>query len=123
MEMSIDEIIIKEKESAEKIAKISKFQRTADAQEDMLLLELSKEMIDYHNTVANIMLKYQQLQVEYENQLKADEINMLEELQKEIEETVNEEKIYEEKWAKGLSYSTKIIQQKIDKLRGDKNEK
>jgi len=46
----------------------------------------------------------------------ADIIAMLTELQQEIEETVKEEELIDKKWANGLHYSEKIIQEKIDKI-------
>ena len=42
---------------------------------------------------------------------------MLEELKTDIEEIVKLEELIDKKWAKGLHYSEKIIQQKIDELR------
>ena len=54
---------------------------------------------------------------QYEARLKADMVAMLEELQLEIEETVKEEELIDKKWANGLHYSEKIIQQKIDSLK------
>ena len=121
MEISIDKIILREKQYVEKFQNDERFRKVFGGEEDRLISELCKEMVDYHNTIANILQKYQQLQADYENRLKADEIDMLEELQKEIKETVNEEKLIDEKWANGLSYSTKIIQQKIDKLKETKD--
>lgn len=73
MGMSVDEIILKEKEIAEE------FKRTIDTHmvsEDMSLeemycddteviekaLERRKELLDYHNTIANTMRKYQQIE-------------------------------------------------------------
>jgi len=54
---------------------------------------------------------------DYENRLKADLKAILVELQLEIEEIVKEEELIDKKWADGLHYSEKIIQQKIDLLR------
>ena len=48
---------------------------------------------------------------------KSDVITILTELQQEIENTVKEEELIDEKWAKGLHYSEKIIQQKINELK------
>lgn len=48
---------------------------------------------------------------------KDEVITMLEKLQTEIEETVKEEELIDKKWANGLHYSEKIIQQKINKMR------
>ena len=50
---------------------------------------------------------------------KADVITILTELQQEIKNTVEEEELIDEKWAKGLHYSEKIIQQKISELKGN----
>ena len=49
---------------------------------------------------------------EYEDRLNAEKVAMMEELQSEIEETVKEEELIDKKWANGLHYSEKIIQQK-----------
>jgi hypothetical protein len=54
---------------------------------------------------------------DYENRLKADMVAMLTEIQLEIEETVKEEELIDKKWAIGLRYSEKIIQQKINSLK------
>ena len=54
---------------------------------------------------------------DYETRLKADMVAMLTEIQLEIEETVKEEELIDKKWANGLHYSEKIIQQKIDALK------
>lgn len=59
---------------------------------------------------------------DYEARLKADMVAMLEELQLEIEETVKEEELIDKKWANGLHYSEKIIQHKINALKGDRGE-
>lgn len=49
---------------------------------------------------------------------KDEVIVMLEELQTKIEKTVKEEELIDKNWSNGLHYSEKIIQQKIDKLKG-----
>jgi hypothetical protein len=58
---------------------------------------------------------------DYENRLKADMVAMLTEIQLEIEETVKEEELIDKKWANGLHYSEKIIQQKIEQLKEKKD--
>jgi len=65
----------------------------------------------------NTMRKYQQFQADYETRLKADMVAMLTDLQLEIEEIVKEEELIDKKWAIGLHYSEKIIQQKINTLK------
>lgn len=47
-------------------------------------------------------------------------IAMFEELKTEIEKIAEEEKYHDAKWALGLNYSKKIIQQKINALKGEK---
>lgn len=59
---------------------------------------------------------------QYEAHLRADMVAMLEELQLEIEEIVKEEELIDKKWANGLHYSKKVIQQKIDALKERENE-
>ena len=59
---------------------------------------------------------------DYENRLKADLKAILVELQLEIEEIVKEEELIDKKWANGLHYSEKIIQQKINQLKDDRHE-
>lgn len=59
---------------------------------------------------------------QYEAHLKADMVTMLEELQLEIGEIVKEEGLIDKKWANGLHYSEKIIQQKINVLKEKENE-
>ena len=70
----------------------------------------------------NIMCKYQQLQTEYENRLKADLVAMLEELQEEIEKLKNEPACCHH-FVRGIRRSSEVIQQKIDKLKENKGEK
>ena len=50
---------------------------------------------------------------------KDEVIAMLTEIQQEIEDTVKEEELIDKKWANGLHYSEKIIQQKINELGGN----
>lgn len=50
---------------------------------------------------------------------KDEVIAMLTEIQLEIEELVKEEELIDKKWANGLHYSEKIIQQKINVLKGE----
>lgn len=75
---------------------------------------------DARDVAIDTMRKYQRLQADYENLLKADFVVMLEDLQSKIEKTAKEEAQIDEKWANGLRYSEKIIQQKINSLRGGK---
>ena len=56
---------------------------------------------------------------DYENRLKADMVAMLTEIQLEIEEKASAEGDWI--FADGERLCAKLIQQKIDKLRGDKN--
>lgn len=58
----------------------------------------------------------------YEARLKADMVTMLTDIQLEIEETVKEEELIDKKWANGLHYSEKIIQQKINALKEKEND-
>lgn len=51
---------------------------------------------------------------------KDEVVAMLTKIQLEIEEIVKEEELVDKKWANGLHYSEKIIQQKIDALRGER---
>ena len=59
---------------------------------------------------------------QYEARLKADMVAMLTEIQLEIEETVKEEELIDKKWANGLHYSEKIIQEKINALKENNDE-
>lgn len=58
---------------------------------------------------------------QYEARLKADMAAMLTELHSEIEKIVKKEKLIDLKWANGLHYSEKIIQQKINVLKEQEN--
>lgn len=71
-----------------------------------------KETLKY---AIETMRKYQQLQADYENRLKADLKAILVELQLEIEESENCGKAFH----LGLQMASKIIQQKINALRGE----
>jgi len=77
---------------------------------------LSKEVQEAIEICADY-IKYNQLSAD----TKANMAVMLEGIQLEIEEIVQEERLIDKKWADGLHYSEKIIQQKIDKLK--ENEK
>ena len=68
--------------------------------------------------ISDLALK---IKANYLAKLKAEKIAMLTELQLEIEEIVKEEKIIDKKWAKGLHYSEKIIQEKINTLKENIN--
>ncbi len=70
-----------------------------------------------YRQILRYLAEYRLMQADYENRLKADMVAMLTEIQLEIEETVKEEELIDKKWANGLHYSEKIIQQKIDKLK------
>ena len=93
--------------------------RTALGKERKYALHENKQAFD---VAIDIMRKYQQLQADYENRLKADMVAMLEKLKLEFEE-------YEPKWAENedqviASNRTwedfdDIIQQKIDALKGE----
>lgn len=85
---------------------------------------------EYHACVETIIdrlwtesVKYQMMQIDYETRLKTEKIAMLEELNTEIEETFKKEEPIDKRWAYGLRYSEKIIQQKINTLRGEKDDK
>lgn len=55
---------------------------------------------------------------QYEARLKADMVVMLKELQLKIEKTVKEEgSLIDKRWANGLHFSEKIIQQKINSFK------
>lgn len=56
---------------------------------------------------------------DYEKRLKADVAVILTKLQLKIEETVKEEELIDKKWADGLHYSKKIIQQEINALKSE----
>ena len=75
---------------------------------------VSNEAVNY---ALDTIHKYLLMQSDYESRLKADMAAMLTELQLEIEEIVKEEEPNDKKWATGLHYSEKLIQQKIDKLK------
>jgi len=65
-----------------------------------------------------ISFDIEEIQIEYTKRvIKQAKIEMLTELLLEIEKTVKEEELIDKKWANGLHYSEKIIQQKIDKLK------
>ena len=61
--------------------------------------------------------KCRKFEADYESRLKADMVAMLTEIQLEIEDIVMGEKLIDERWANGLHYSEKIIQQKINSLK------
>ena len=65
-----------------------------------------------------ISFDIEEMQIEYTKRvIRQAKIEVLTELQLEIEETVKEEELIDKKWANGLHYSEKIIQQKINSLK------
>jgi hypothetical protein len=72
----------------------------------------------------HLMGKYQMMQADYENQLKADIVAMLTELKEEIEDLYPEHQCTGELtgFADAIETITPIIQQKIDKLKERKDE-
>ena len=56
---------------------------------------------------------------DYESRLKADMVAMLTEIQLEIEEQKRDELSYQQTWNYPLNVCVSIIQQKIDKLKGE----
>jgi hypothetical protein len=79
--------------------------------------------IDQYKVAIDTMRKYQQLQADYENRLKADMVAMLEELKeqlREMHEDFFETEHFDE--AYGVSDSMDVIQEKINELKGDNNE-
>ena len=66
---------------------------------------------------------YDYFKKNYENRLKADMLAMLTDIQLEIKKTVEEEKLIDKEWANGLHYSEKIIQQKINLLKSESEER
>ncbi len=84
---------------------------------------------DARDVAIDTMRKYQQLQADYENRLKADMVAMLTELQLEIEEIEIDVPFGFEPVSKtsafyeGVSASSKVIQQKINALKGDSDDK
>ena len=76
----------------------------------------------YQEAIDKVSVYIEQFQADYENRLKADMVAILTELQLEIEDIFKEEELIDEKWANGLHYSEKIIQQKINALKGEEDE-
>ena len=85
--------------------------------------EYKNEHIEALDIAIATMRKYQKLQADYEARLKADMVAMLTELQLEIEEIEIDVPFGFEPVSKtsafyeGVSASSKVIQQKIDKLK------
>lgn len=65
-----------------------------------------------------ISFDIEEMQIEYTKRvINQAKIEVLTELKSEIEETVKEEEPIDKKWAIGLRFSKKIIQQKINSLK------
>jgi hypothetical protein len=73
---------------------------------------------DAREVAIDTMRKYQKMQADYENRLKSDMVAMLTELQLEIEE-VKTQSGFDEAWDGAVKQCSEIIQQKIDKLKGE----
>jgi hypothetical protein len=83
--------------------------------------KVTEEDFEAFRQAADIMRKYQQLQSDYENRLKADMVAMLTEIQLEIEEKSiidYDEDLYDGgECVISVSEINEIIQQKIDSLK------
>ena len=78
---------------------------------------LSCEIVDKGMTNEEAIARIQEHKI---NVYTKDEvIAMLTEIQLKIKDTVKEEELIDKKWANGLHYSEKIIQQKINELEGN----
>ena len=79
---------------------------------------------DFIETAIDTMRKYQQLQADYENRLKADMVAMLTEIQLEIEEhTMTSGVTNQSTWNECIACCSRVIQQKIDALKEIKDDK
>lgn len=87
--------------------------RTALGKERKYALHENKQAFDI---AIDTMRKYQQLRADYENRLKADLVAMLDELDLELYEQ------YEDTDLVKVKYIRQSIQEKIDKLKGERNE-
>lgn len=79
---------------------------------------------DYYQQMASIMRKYQLLQADYENRLKADLVAILTELQLDIGECVDGGEgspLFEEGVAIARTQVLEMIQQKINEFKGDQD--
>lgn len=81
--------------------------------------DLDKD-IEAYDIAIDTMRKYQQLQADYENRLKADLVAMLAEIQLEIEE-VKTQSGFDEAWDGAVKQCSEIIQQKINSLKEAKD--
>lgn len=81
----------------------------------------SAKCYDAIDVAKDTMRKYQQLQADYENRLKADMVAMLTEIQLEIEELKNAPACCHH-FVRGICRSSEVIQQKIDALKADGSE-
>lgn len=72
--------------------------------------------IEAKDIAVETMHKYQQLQADYENRLRADMVAMLTDIQLEIEELKNEPACCHH-FVRGIRRSSEVIQQKIDALK------
>jgi hypothetical protein len=102
MEMSIDEA------------------RTALGKERKYALHENKQAFDI---AIDVMCKYQMMQADYENRLKADMVAMLKELKTEMDKQCkipnNNASAYD--WNNGVYACYKVVQQKIDALKEQNN--
>ena len=115
MEMSIDESISELKW----VRKVNEEILKTDAKEidvDSAWIKHWENVVKSLDVAIDTMRKYQQLQADYENRLKADMVAMLTEIQLEIDEKATE--LCDDGW--WITYND-IIQQKIDKLKEDKD--
>ena len=79
---------------------------------------------DARDVAIDTMRKYQQLQADYENRLKADMVAMLTEIQLEIEEhTMTSGVTNQSTWNECIACCSRVIQQKIDALKEIKDDK
>jgi len=76
---------------------------------------------DARDVAIDTMRKYQQLQADYENRLKADMVAMLTDIQLEIEELDVSDVVpeYQDGAEETREYISDLLQQKIDALKGE----
>ena len=86
-------------------------------------MSIEEEVKNIKDQLADVSAKYRMMQADYNARLKADMVAMLEEISLKFDEQyyINRHELHDDFLNRGLEQGQDIIQQKIDKLRGNEN--
>ena len=116
MGMTIDTII---KDCEQSINQNELFIKAHQANMEIGEIKEYQYYIERDKLTIDTMRKYQQLQADYEARLKADMVAMLTDLQLDVEGQKFDTHMDKDVWNDAIRVCSELIQQRIDKLRGE----